>query len=254
MAKDITVKNSPILRTEDYDKFKWMEGNRDVDDHHVDELKKLMVDNGNLTQDMPVLVNPDMEIIDGQHRLSALMQLQWPVFYQIRENMGLEQVRAINVGHRNWTWYDFASSFAKLGNEHYGRFVKLADEFPSYGYGVIARYAGLRDIRNPFGANSGKFRKGEAVFPVEAYENARIRLNMWEEVAEKIPQATTVFAQAYYLILQNPLYDHTRMLDKAAKYATRVMGERWVQPTQNEAIRALEAIYNFHAREEVRLA
>ena len=53
--------------TRDYDKFKLLEENRTVSKSHVNKLKIAIGDNPNIMRAQPILVNEDMEVIDGQH-------------------------------------------------------------------------------------------------------------------------------------------------------------------------------------------
>ena len=49
--------------------FKILEGNRNINLGHVERLVKSIQENGFLK--MPIIVNDDFEVIDGQHRLMA---------------------------------------------------------------------------------------------------------------------------------------------------------------------------------------
>lgn len=241
-----------IHKTTDYDQFTLLGANRDIDMKHVKRLKHLMTENGNLTGDFPILVNAQMEVIDGQHRLTALKQLEWPVFYQIRENMNLEQVRAINLGHKNWSWLDFANSYAKLGNQNYERFLRLSTHFPM-GYHVLTRYAGLSQVDNSpgRGKQSVLFRQGELEFTPERYSIAYERLKKWRQVSEFIEGPNQVMAQAFLQVLLAPGYDHTRMLEKMKKFGGPIL-ERTGRRL-NDYLRSFEEVFNMYQSEETRL-
>lgn len=62
-----------IKRTNNYDMFKRLEGNRFVDPKKVNKLKKSINEVGYISN--PIIVNEKMEVIDGQHRLEALKEL-----------------------------------------------------------------------------------------------------------------------------------------------------------------------------------
>ena len=69
-----------VLYEINYTKFTLFDDNRDINDSHVEELTKSMKKSGQL---MPVIVNEDMEVMDGQHRVKACEQLGIPVAYVI---------------------------------------------------------------------------------------------------------------------------------------------------------------------------
>jgi len=73
-------KEGKILITYDYEIFKRMRGNRILNNSHVKNLVKSMKEKY-LPQ--PILVNKDMEIIDGQHRFAAAEELNLPIHYLI---------------------------------------------------------------------------------------------------------------------------------------------------------------------------
>ena len=84
------------FQTKDYDIFQIIEGNRPVDEKHVKQLISNMTKYGNLTPNFPIVVNEAIEVIDGQHRIAALKELGWPVFYQVQADLGLDTVQGIN--------------------------------------------------------------------------------------------------------------------------------------------------------------
>ena len=65
-----------ILSTYEYDKFKKIKGNRKINFKNLGKIinsmsKKQLV--------IPILVNEKFEVIDGQHRLQACIELGLPV-------------------------------------------------------------------------------------------------------------------------------------------------------------------------------
>ena len=64
-----------VYMTYDYNIFKKMLGNRELNERHVFRLKKSIRENY-----IPnaIIVNQSMEVVDGQHRLKALSELGKP--------------------------------------------------------------------------------------------------------------------------------------------------------------------------------
>ena len=58
-----------ILKSFEYKKFKFMVGNRAINDRHVNNLVKSIEKNGLIMN--PSCVNEKSEIVEGQHRLMA---------------------------------------------------------------------------------------------------------------------------------------------------------------------------------------
>ena len=59
-----------VIETTDYDIFKGIVGNRKVEKKHVEMLTGA-IDRNNLLNVRPIIVNEEMMVIDGQHRLEA---------------------------------------------------------------------------------------------------------------------------------------------------------------------------------------
>lgn len=240
-----------INETKDYSKFTLLEGNRTIDENHIKRLQKLMLTSGNLTQQFPVVINENWEVIDGQHRIKALEQLGWPVFYTVRSNLNLNDVRAINVGHRNWTWRDYAISFAELGNKNYERLLALYEEFKSP-FHTLTQYTGQGGTNS--GVQGGKggraalnYRLGEFKLSDEDFQRARILLAQLTEIMEIVEVTNRSFQAALYYIMTSPHYDHKRMVEKMAKYGKSQL-ER--ARTVEHFLRSIEETYNMYARDE----
>lgn len=232
------ARNIRVEETSNYDKFITLKGNRNVDRNHVKVLQKKMVEEGNLTEIIPIIVNEKMEVIDGQHRLEALRELEWPVFYEVKKGLTLDTVTAINNGNKNWSWFDKAFSYAELGNENYQRFLNLWDYF-SLSYSILVHYAGVGDTgRKASGFSRGKFVMGDQ-------EKAFKLLKQYKEIAEAADHANAKFAHALYDVMVLPDYDHKRMLDKMSKYA----GDLKIQSKKVDYLRDIEDVYNTYVTE-----
>lgn len=114
-----------IYVTNDYDKFKRLEGNRDV------KTAKKVLDSINAVGYVlsPILVNEKFEIIDGQHRLEALKKLNLPVYYIMQPGIGEEECKYLNTGQTNWTTMDYIQSYSEKGIKDYLRLSSLLLEF-----------------------------------------------------------------------------------------------------------------------------
>jgi len=84
------VSDTPnIQKTADYEIFKKVNLNRDVDKNHVKKLKKELQRENNLHL-KPIICNGAMEVISGQHRLEAAKELGLDVYYIRDPNVSYE--------------------------------------------------------------------------------------------------------------------------------------------------------------------
>jgi hypothetical protein len=107
-----------IKKTTDYSQFKTKKGNRHIYMPTVNRLVE-SIKEMDLTHVAPIIVNRDMEIIDGQHRLAALKKLKKPVYYVVQEPSSLREIQLLNSAGKRWSPKDFINSYIVLGNKNY---------------------------------------------------------------------------------------------------------------------------------------
>ena len=69
-----------ILKTKDYDLFSFIKGNMKINRSKVERFKKTMANKRILP---PIFINDKHEIIDGQHRFTAIREMKLPLNYII---------------------------------------------------------------------------------------------------------------------------------------------------------------------------
>jgi hypothetical protein len=129
-----------IESTTDYRQFKLMGGNRAVDYNHVKRLKGEMEIDPDMFSSEPMVVNENMYVVDGQHRLKAAEELNLPVYYIVRKGATVDMARRMNVTQKSWQLMDFAKSFAEGGNMDYVQFIRTANEFKNIAPGIVMKY------------------------------------------------------------------------------------------------------------------
>jgi hypothetical protein len=108
--------NNHIHETYQLDKFSFLEGNRNIDEFKVAKLAAEIKQHGLI---MPIMVNSKLEVIDGQHRLSACRKIGMPVQYFVRDNATVETAANVNIAGSNWRQIDWIKKHAFNGNEDY---------------------------------------------------------------------------------------------------------------------------------------
>lgn len=236
-TRTITVGDRHIQSTSDYSIFKTMDGNRNVNTNHVKELQRLLVDNGNLTNQFPIVVNKDMEVIDGQHRLEALKGLGWEVAYTVEDGATLNMVRAINLGNKNWNWRDMAESYAALGNDEYKWFLKYCDRH-GFNYSIAMKFCG----QNVDKRNSSDYYQGYLV--IEHKTKAEEMAEHFKAAMQYVEEGMSPrdFGYALFKLRQSPFYNDERMLQKLQEKGHTLP----TKASQNDYMRKIEEIFNDH--------
>lgn len=116
-----------ILETRNYDLFKKIKGNRDVSIERVNKIKKSIRNVGYITS--PILVNENMEIIDGQGRYEALKDLKLPIEYIVQEGININECISMNIYQTRWSQMDYIKSYADRNNINYIRIMKLFEKY-----------------------------------------------------------------------------------------------------------------------------
>lgn len=123
----------PIYKTNDYSKFKVIGGNRKIQKNHLARLYTAMKKKYLL---IPIMVNRDFGIVDGQHRFINVMRLGLPVFYYFNEDYELAEVQKLNTNMTNWTSNNYMEGFADLGIIDYVKYREYRKEF-GFGHGEL---------------------------------------------------------------------------------------------------------------------
>lgn len=149
-----------IQKTKDYAMFHMLEHNREI---IPGNLKKIMssIQVRNLLEYRPILVNKDLEVIDGQHRLEAAMRLGVDIYYEIQPDSKDEDMFLLNSNQRNWDLKDYHKYYLNLCHENYAkfdRFMKDNDLNVIQGLDILSN--GSHHIRD-------LFRKGKFVFDLD---------------------------------------------------------------------------------------
>lgn len=233
-----------IFRTDDYDKFKMLYGNRDVSESKKIKLLRSIKENGYILN--PIEVNKDFEIIDGQGRYLALKELNVPVDYFVNENAGIKECMILNINVKNWTIADFIKSYAEQGNINYIRlrnYEKLCSMTKLYLF-VNSLYGGSD-------YNYEKIRNGKVEVSEETFEKSIETLQFLKELElsfKNIEGRTIEFRKAVAFAFSCAGVDKFRLKENLIKYSG------YANPIANleSALKELSKIYNRRKRQDFR--
>lgn len=158
----IEVTEYEIRKTNDYDYFKLLDGNREVLDRRKDKIKKSISDIGYLMN--PIIVNEKHEIVDGQGRFLALKEMNMPIYFVVVPGIGIDHCRYLNMYQEKWRNIDYVESYAKHSKD-YMRLLTLIQKYPDFAYTEIfaAIFNGIGYCNGGYGAQiqSGNFKADE---------------------------------------------------------------------------------------------
>jgi hypothetical protein len=123
-----TTTSHELLSTTNYDLFKTIIGNRDIYEPHLQRLIA-SINQNNMLEQNPIIVNEEMRVIDGQHRLLAAKALGVPIYYTIKPHANLAEVQMLNATSKTWSTYDYMNSYITKGVKSYIELKEFADEY-----------------------------------------------------------------------------------------------------------------------------
>lgn len=153
-----------IEQTTDYDLFKSFISNREIDPKHVKRLARSLK-RRNLMYVRPVLVNDEMYVIDGQHRVEACRMIGEPVWFLKIGSLTRADIGILNTAQLNWRQIDFINFYAIEGVPEFQELSKLINTYPEMRISAMIRLVdnGSRRSRPREGildiSNIGKARK-----------------------------------------------------------------------------------------------
>ena len=119
------MKNFQIRITTDYSIFLHVIGNREINKSNVNRLKESINEIG---LQVPILVNENKAVVDGQHRLQALKELNLPVTYVQSAITKEEHIPDLQVS-KVWTALDYAKRNAAQGDKQCIKALDIVEEW-----------------------------------------------------------------------------------------------------------------------------
>lgn len=162
------MKSIEIRKTRDYHLFKFMAGNRAIK-NRAENIKESIQKIGWISN--PIIVNQDMEIIDGQSRFCALRDLNLPIEYQVIPHLDIDDCRTLNRYNTEWGSLDYLNSYAAEGNMNYIRLKNLMETFGERQIRLL-----LRACSKPY--HKDEFQEGKVIVTEKDFGLGYRRLNI----------------------------------------------------------------------------
>ena len=232
-------KTIEIHCTRDYGKFLFLEGNRVTNERHIQELMQSMTEEYCLS---PIQVNEKMEVIDGNHRLNALMRMKKPVYYYIVKGADIKTVQRLNSYTKNWSTDDYLQSFVDAGYKDYIEYKGFKDMYKLGNSVNILLLSGSWDR----GAEERKFKNGQ--FKVKNLDDAVIMAAKLEKMAQYIAwYKERSWSYALYTAIKTKGFDYEKFLEKCEYQQRKLV--KCANTTQY--LQVIQEIYNFKNRDKI---
>jgi len=229
-----------IHTTKDYDKFKLVYGNRDLNNANIKRIRESVETDGPLVFIM--IVNDKLEIIDGQHRFWVWKELGLPIDYIIKKSYGLAQVHTFNQNTKNWGAAEFMESYVSMKYKDYELYKFFKKKY-CFGHNETMALLGGT---SPGTHNFDNFRKG--FFKVKSFTSAA---KIAEQIYDFKPYYDGFKRRSFvYTVIRlsrsNGAYNHKQMLNKLSYQSAKLTDQSSVK----DYLKKLEEVYNFRSRDD----
>ena len=227
---DSGLEMNVVYGTTDYEKFSFIKGNRGISESQVNAIVNNIVNDTDLLRYNPILVNRNMGVLDGQHRLLAAQKAGVTIWWNVApDDINLLTIANLNNGNK-WSPKNFVSLYAASNKKAYILFRKFYSDYKLSTSTALLLF-GRQTMRS--------LREGT----LHAND-----LLMYEEFAEALTDVRKYvyfakfnrFADAFTRIYTHPEYDHKRMLTKLKQRKDAIIR----MATVEDHMRMLEEIYN----------
>ncbi len=240
-----------IKMTNDLDIFKLLPHNRAICVSLVTKLRA-SIQYKNMLHVKPIIVNKNMEVIDGQHRLTAAKSLGLPIYYQIQEDekssTTIEDIVCLQIS-QSWNIKDYLHAYVEVGKKPY---IKLKNFMENNNIDIAQALLLLCKKRDHY-ANFklGKLEIGDIDEAQERYNKIKIVIEYINEKQVDNSYKKWVYTKSFHkamsLMLDNPDFEFDKFM-KALPYKLQVL-----RPcaTYREYYQMLAAIYNHKRTKQI---
>ncbi len=232
MLKESNVK---IYVTDELDRFKFIPENRDIKAPIRTKWLEYCLMKLNLLKIMPIVINQDWEVTDGQRRLTVARKLKLPIYF-IKSNLITEEnLMLANTGSENWDVHDYISYFAKRGNNHYILLQKFCKNYhvpPSTAVMFSGKLFGGAHKTDTI--KQGHFKWYNYSAATKGIEKI-LEFGKYVDFAKK-----KSFIEAMIQIMRHKKFSYRRMTDKFIKYSYKMRN----CASNNDFTAMLEEFYN----------
>lgn len=225
--------------TTNYDMFTLEQENRDVDlrDKETKNLAESMVEFGWFDAFPLMCVKKGRKLVvkDGQHRLAIAREFGIPVKYVVISG-DIPDVAWLQQTSKKWKPKDYASRYAKAGNDHY---IQLIAFFERYGIPLTMSAAILANTTT-FANTSDRFYRGR--YQIKSRRIATELAECWQELVD----TNKVFkklqsVKALWSCFHVDYFDPERLIAGAHRHGGAIKN----MATADGFLELFEELYNF---------
>ena len=192
-----------VYQTKNYEMFQLSKFNRNI------ILRKELIEQAEEGIISPIIVNENLMVIDGQHRLKASEKVGATVEYIIKEGLNEHDIVRMNTVQKPWSLANHIEAWANQGNEEYVKLLNVLNNY--YGNTTVVTQVAL-DV-NTMNKARPIIESGE--FKFVNYEKTVEFLSYLRRFREEtnVPYKSKL-SQAIYELFKISKFDRERLIHK----------------------------------------
>lgn len=233
-----------MSQTTDYEKFKMLDYNRTLNRIQIEKLKNSITKHGYLSSN-PIIVDEDMNVIDGQHRYIACKEMGLPIVYEVVDDSN-NMIIDLNTTQKKWCLEDYVNYYAtRYNNRNYLRLQKICKTTNQRVNTVMTLLRGSQS-----GEIARTVKSGNLQLKEEDEIKIMSTLNAVAAIAKLLRQKCTVrLIESVLQLSRLPKFRWKRLNEQCEKYST--LAYKCI--TRDDYSDMLKRIYNYQARENTKI-
>lgn len=255
--KNEDLKVGSIRKTFNYGKFGFREHNRHTSRQSVETIKKSFIQK---QLAIPIIVDENYLIADGQNRYFAAQGLNLPIYYTIIEGITKEDIIRLNLHSSKWTNSDWLTYYLTVNeNDAYKRYKEFQETY-QIGHAItllffywqsrdkkrIGENSHLYGYRAPSFKANDNFKEGTLAYHNDNnfVQEAGGRYVALARFIDDSLLKKVSFVRALLTIFENPELDFPRLLDKLEKQPIKLTS----QESTETYLSCLQDVYNHNQK------
>jgi hypothetical protein len=228
-----------VFETYNYELFSFFEENRGINPANVERIKKSMQEKRLLN---PIIVDSQLNIVDGQHRFTASKELGLSIQYIIDKNATIEDIPRLNTITKTWKQVEYLNYYRK---REYKSYKKMYEFMLQHNLKITEALYLLSG--NDDGRTIHTFKTGE--LSIKDIIKSNYLAAQWNNIKNINPKLNTSFLRTLKALTKIERFNIDEFIHKVNLNPTKLV------PCSTSKLRKqlIEEIYNYKRRNKVNL-
>ena len=245
-----------IYETSNYHMFELIESNRPISWTKIDKMRE-RIKNKNLTSGYNIIVNSKeagqerygtdgtkFPIVDGQHRYISCKLEGQKFFYQVNDDITLDDIPTAASLQHSWKITDYLHHYTTTGIKEYKQFVGYMNRYEFPPSAALIVLCGDRSTATLHDLKRGELKVKRSWALANNFGDATDSLGRYISFNKQAR-----FVEAFLVAFTNSDYKHDRMIAKLEYLSSKML-----KCSDTRAhLEQLEYIYNYNSKDKVKL-